>query len=860
MARVIAIVTELSGKFFAKDAKGNIVELQKGDEIFEGMIVYGDSANGASDTINIHAYSGEEITLASNQEQLFDVTMVDAELVDLDSVIAEESIAAIIAENTPQKTQEEEEDDIFEEETAAGDEKAKKDAEVAGDFAAREGNMADVNSDLRDARFKVQSRTFEVKSQFEREDDGGIEAIQNRFGDTFVTMPRPTPITNPVPSPNITPEPNPNPNPNPNPLPIPEPTPIPVQTVVTLKLFAIDSLGNEVAANEASEGEIARYIVRAYDGLKEISLSGNVSVVFTPNGATSGVDFDATPKIVALGQAFNTDILDDFIADNGEKFTLAINPNTYNGSLNGYDLVDYDTTPVATTILDNSKPSTPNNTSDDTIEGTKDEVMIKLFAADSSGNVLKDGNGNYLDINEVYEGINGNYIAYAFKKEETSFNDSTRLDTQVGSVDVSFADGSASGVENSSSSSSTNGTEDYNKTSQKIKIGEAFSTETFIDSSIEGDETYTVTIDDNSYTSDTTNGGYESVEIDTSAVTTTIKDAKVFVKIEAIDNEVNESENLTYKVSIVNVNGDEVKVPTGKEIKVNLSYEGSSSNSATDGEDYDSSSVQTITISGGSSSTEFGVPTKDDYYAEGDEGLKITIDSIDNTSSAFDDIDLHATANDAPSDAITVIGTIKDNPAQDTVNSKTPSETGGYEDDDTVYVKIIDDASVVEGEDLVHHVQLVDKDGNAVVIPDGETLTVTLEYSNDTTEDGDYSNTREVTVTLDKNTQTDGNGIYKLPITNETIDDFMANENSDNSNESYKLSITNVAQSNNSFENVAIDLAHNSVTGEILDGVTLGTPENANVDEDTLVATDVNSKLQVTHSLNITAPNGDNEY
>jgi hypothetical protein len=572
MARVIAIVTELSGKFFAKDAKGNIVELQKGDEIFEGMIVYGDSANGASDTINIHAYSGEEITLASNQEQLFDVTMVDAELVDLDSVIAEESIAAIIAENTPQKTQEEEEDDIFEEETAAGDEKAKKDAEVAGDFAAREGNMADVNSDLRDARFKVQSRTFEVKSQFEREDDGGIEAIQNRFGDTFVTMPRPTPITNPVPSPNITPEPNPNPNPNPNPLPIPEPTPI------------------------------------------------------------------------------------------------------------------------------------------------------------------------------------------------------------------------------------------------------------------------------------------------TSAVTTTIKDAKVFVKIEAIDNEANESENLTYKVSIVNVNGDEVKVPTGKEIKVNLSYEGSSSNSATDGEDYDSSSVQTITISGGSSSTEFDVPTKDDYYAEGDEGLKITIDSIDNTSSAFDDIDLHATANDAPSDAITVIGTIKDNPAQDTVNSKTPSETGGYEDDDTVYVKIIDDASVVEGEDLVHHVQLVDKDGNAVVIPDGETLTVTLEYSNDTTEDGDYSNTREVTVTLDKNTQTDGNGIYKLPITNETIDDFMANENSDNSNESYKLSITNVAQSNNSFENVAIDLAHNSVTGKILDGVTLGTPENANVDEDTFVATDVNSKLQVTHSLNITAPNGDNEY
>ncbi len=243
MARVIAIVTELSGKFFAKDAKGNSVELQKGDEIFEGMIVYGDSANGASDTIHIHAYSGEEIMLASNQEQLFDVTMVDAEVADLDAVIAEESIAAIIAENTPQKTQEEEEEDIFEEETAAGDEKAKKDADVAGDFAAREGNMADVSSDLRNTNFKAKSRSFEIKSAFEREDDHGVEAIENTTT-VITTLQRPTPIVNPIPSPIAEQTPTKTPE-NIIPPVTPEPTPQVEAPAVSITI-------NDITVNEAT--------------------------------------------------------------------------------------------------------------------------------------------------------------------------------------------------------------------------------------------------------------------------------------------------------------------------------------------------------------------------------------------------------------------------------------------------------------------------------------------------------------------------------------------------------------------------------------------------------------------------------
>jgi len=352
---VIAIVTELSGKFFAKDAKGNIVELQKGDEIFEGMIVYGDSANAASDTINIHAYSGEEITLASNQEQLFDVTMVDAELADLDSVIAEESIAAIIAENTPQKTQEEEEEDIFEEETAAGDEKAKKDAEVAGDFAAREGNMADVSSDLRNTSFKAKSRSFEIKSAFEREDEMGIDAIETTMT-AGITPPRPTPIANPIPSPigNGT-----DPKVAENIIPIETPEPAPKAEAPAVFI----SIG-DVTVNEAT-GVATLTVTLSNPSTNSISVD-----YATANGTTEGSDYTPTNGTITFAAG-----------ETSKTIEVAINnDNTYEGSETLYVNLTNPTGGATIsdaqgviTIKDDGEGSVPANT---TVDNDKPQMSI----------------------------------------------------------------------------------------------------------------------------------------------------------------------------------------------------------------------------------------------------------------------------------------------------------------------------------------------------------------------------------------------------------------------------------------------------------------------------------------------------
>ena len=53
MNTLIGTVKGIEGKFFAKDADGNIVELSNGDSIMEGMIVFGDQDNPSTAYINI---------------------------------------------------------------------------------------------------------------------------------------------------------------------------------------------------------------------------------------------------------------------------------------------------------------------------------------------------------------------------------------------------------------------------------------------------------------------------------------------------------------------------------------------------------------------------------------------------------------------------------------------------------------------------------------------------------------------------------------------------------------------------------------------------------------------------------------
>ena len=428
-------------------------------------------------------------------------------------------------------------------------------------------------------------------------------------------------------------------------------------------------------------------------------------------------------------------------------------------------------------------------------------VTIKLFAADSQGNVLKDASGDYLDANTAYEGGVAKYIAYAFKEGETTFNDTTKLATQAGSLKVEFTNGTAAGID---AETKTDGSEDFINNEQTITIGTAFKTDIILDTVAEGDENFTVAIKDDSYTNST--NSYKSVEIKTEAVTTTIKDAKIFVKIEAVTDTAQEGGSLKYKVSIVNSAGEEVKVPVGNSIIVNLDYADNGTKAATSGDDY--TPVTSVTIVGGESFKTFDVVTKDDYYAEGDEGLKITIGTITNDNGAFVEIAPHTKANDAPSDAIVAIGTIKDNPINNIPNGTTgtPTENTGYGEEDNVYAIITGSTTVNEGNTTTYTVSLVDKDNNPVIVT--KETEVTVKYTNTTTQDGDTEHNNNALIIV----KIPANGSSNT-FTVESKDDYVA----DNS-EKYNVAITKV--DTNEFENVVIgdkDGTKKDVTTEILD-------------------------------------------
>ncbi|MGJ0320459.1 Calx-beta domain-containing protein [Aliarcobacter cryaerophilus] len=638
------------------------------------------------------------------------------------------------------------------------------------------------------------------------------------------------------------------------------------QESVILKIVALDKDGNPIfeadgktykTVNEVNEGNSAKYMVLAFepnttefttDTVLANNLQGGTVTIKTADGTavTTGFedfatkDYEAqTNKTVTLGQSFEVKTLDDYIADNNENYTVLINDKSYaHPATPIYENVVTDKDPVTTTILDNSNPkdsstqhnpNTPNDPTNphNTETNGKDIVVIKLFAADKDGNVLKDIDGNYLLANKAEEGTNAKYIAFAFEKDTTTFNDNTKLANQTGKVDIIFTDGTAKGY----ASASTDGTKDFNNTSKsQIDIGTAFSTEVFKDSTDEGDENYTVTIKDGSYT-----GNYESVEIDTNPVTTTIFDEMIFVKIVPITDVTNEGGNLKYKVVLVNSSGDEVNVPSGKDLVVNLDYAGNTSKPA-DGSDY--TPVTSVTITGGTSSKEFTVPTKDDYYAEGDEGLKITISSTDNdTSNAFNkNVNLHTEANGAPSDAIEVIGTIKDNPSKinqpDNSTEIDNPTNGSYGQEDTVYAIITGTQTIKEGNISTNYtVKLVDKDGNTVTPTKDTKITVTYNHY-----------TAGGKPTQDDDTEyKDGDTIEVTILANQTEATFTVQTNDDvykDDGEQFNLTITNI-QNTGEFENIKIgdkDGNQKNVITTIKDNTTPGAETNVDPVSIVLVA------------------------
>ncbi|ABV66302.1 hypothetical membrane protein [Aliarcobacter butzleri RM4018] len=645
------------------------------------------------------------------------------------------------------------------------------------------------------------------------------------------------------------------------------------QENVILKIVAVGEDGNPIIKdgkytfeNNVAEGSNAKYMVLAFKpATTEFKTTdvvdtqaGTVTIKTTDDTAkTTGTKDNAeldyvseTSKTVTLGEVFEIKTLDDYLKDDGEKYKVSINDKTYEHPASGaiYENVVTNTDPVTTTIKDNTTPNTETNVED---------VKIVLVAVSSVTTTIaditnSDGTLKVTNTNETPEGGKLYYIAVAVDK------DGKPLATQGGDVTINYGTTSTT-----SDKDATAGVDYDNTTKVTTKVGVVFEVKTKDDYYAEGDENFTVKI------TDLKNSPYETPSIDTTkdTVTSTIKDNAPTINgtvvsggedtdgntygaedtVYAIitgETTVNEGGVVTYTVKLVDKDGNTV-IPT-KETTVTVTYTNIGTTST---DDTNKTNNQEIAVKiDASGKGTFTVETKDDYYAEADENYNVKITNVQNTGE-FENVKFDSYPNTIPNNpSNNVTTTIKDNPSKveqpDTGTGNDDPINGSYGKEDTVYVKIEGNPTVVEGGKLSHTVTLVDKDGNLVTIPTGESVTVTLTYT--IKQDGGSSDdyvTKTETITIK-------GGTSSTTFENITKVDFVTE-----GKEVYEITISKVEQSG-AFENVAIDSTANKVTDTILDGITLTNPENTKVDEDDFYkgSSTTKNNLSSTKSLGFTIP------
>ncbi|BAK69734.1 hypothetical protein [Aliarcobacter butzleri] len=582
-----------------------------------------------------------------------------------------------------------------------------------------------------------------------------------------------------------------------------------------------------------NEGNEATYTVKLVDKDGNVvtpTKDTTVTVVYKDKTTNDGLDTNKSngEKITVVIKAnetsaeFKVETKDDYLADNGEVYNVSIEKVEDQGQFEKVNIGDVngDKTNVDTKILDNSNPSNPGGEdggygSEDTvyaiIEGTTtvnegNEATYTVKLVDKDGNVVtptkdttvtvvyKDKTTNDgLDTNKS----NGEKITVVIKANETS------AEFKVETKDDYLAD---------------NG-EVYNVSIEKVEDQGQFEKVNIGD--VNGDKTNVDTkILDNSNPSNPggEDGGYGSEDT-------------VYAIIEGTTT-VNEGNEATYTVKLVDKDGN-VVTPT-KDTTVTVVYKDKTTN---DGLDTNKSNGEKITvvIKANETSAEFKVETKDDYLADNGEVYNVSIEKVEDQGQ-FEKVNI----GDVNGDKTNVDTKILDNS-----NPSNPGgEDGGYGSEDTVYVKIEGNPTVIEGGKLSHTVTLVDKDGNPVTIPAGESVTVTLTYT--IKQDGGSSDdyvTKEETIAIK-------GGTSSTTFENITKVDFVTE-----GKEVYEITISKVEQSG-AFENVVIDSIANKVTDTILDGITLTNPENTKVDEDDFYkgSSTTKNNLSSTKSLGFTIP------
>jgi len=224
----------------------------------------------------------------------------------------------------------------------------------------------------------------------------------------------------------------------------------------------------------------------------------------------------------------------------------------------------------------------------------------------------------------------------------------------------------------------------------------------------------------------------------------------------------------------------------------------------------------TITGNGTDSSFDFSNIVKDDFLNESSESYDVEISGITGQSGYFENISI-STVNSGK-------GTIEDNPASTPGILVDPSDPGTQDDptggsygpEDTVYLELSGDdiQGEIADEKLTHTISLVDKDGNAVNLTTGKSITISLTYSDivdkDGVEEADLTGGKTTTFILT------GNGGSSYSFDNVIVGGDVDFELS----ESYNVVIGAITdQTNTGFENVAISTTQNSANGTIVEGV-----------------------------------------
>ncbi|WP_188353791.1 immunoglobulin-like domain-containing protein, partial [Malaciobacter pacificus] len=324
-----------------------------------------------------------------------------------------------------------------------------------------------------------------------------------------------------------------------------------------------------------------------------------------------------------------------------------------------------------------------------------------------------------------------------------------------------------------------------------------FIIETIDDYISDNNEPYTIVI------IDAVGGGFDNLFIDSQAdrvTTTIIDDSKpntpndpsdpeepgtldsVTVKLVSTDingNEIApatiaEGETAYYKAILVDPSGNQIVGASGN-VDITFTDDSAKRTGTAANSDLDFAGTnQTVALN-----TVFSANALDDYVADSGEtfNVQITDDTYTN-ATAYENV-IH--------DTTAVVTTIID-------------------DNDTVYVKLTQDSTVYEGENLTHTVTLVDLNGDPISPASNTSITVNLEYptSTDETENVDFNPTRTIQVTIGSS--------GTATISNSAFDDILVE-----GSESYKLKILSILDNNSTYENILP--TNDNVIGIIYDDV-----------------------------------------